>query len=122
MSKSTTRPEIPVAVPQGGCTAEVSEPYALRVIGDSMEPEFSHGHIIIVDPGHALVNGAYAVIDYGGEVMFGRYEATRQGPWLRYLHPDHDDVELVPPFEVKGVIIQRVGRRRKDRKHYDYGS
>ena len=47
---------------QTGCTADTTEPYALQVIGDSMTPEFEDGNIIIVDPGVALYNGAYAVI------------------------------------------------------------
>ncbi len=33
----------------GHCGA--SEPFALRVMGDDMAPEFRDGHIIIVDPG-----------------------------------------------------------------------
>jgi phage repressor protein C with HTH and peptisase S24 domain len=28
-----------------------SEPFALRVVGDDMAPEFVDGHVIIVDPG-----------------------------------------------------------------------
>ena len=31
------------------CSA--SEPFALRVIGNDMSPEFEDGHVIIVDPG-----------------------------------------------------------------------
>src|SRR3989344_3080759 len=45
-----------------GC-AEL-EPYALRVLGDSMAPEFLEGHVVIVDPGMHLSHGAYVVIDY----------------------------------------------------------
>lgn len=104
-----------------GCTSEVTEPYALRVIGDSMAPEFHDGNIVIIDPGHALVNGAFVVVDYGGEVMFGQYALEGDRPWLRFVNPDHAAVELIPPFEFKGVVIQRVGRRRRDRKHYEYG-
>jgi len=105
----------------GGCTAGVTEPYALRVIGESMSPEFHDGNIVIIDPGHALVNGAFVVVDYGGEVMFGLYALEGERRWLRFLNPDLTPVELNPPFEFKGVVIQRVGRRRRDRKHYEYG-
>ena len=42
---------------QTGCSAEGQEPFALRVIGDSMAPEFLDGHIIVVDPGFPLFNG-----------------------------------------------------------------
>jgi len=41
---------------QTGCSSETTEPYALRVIGDSMSPEFEDGHIIVVDPGYPLIN------------------------------------------------------------------
>jgi DNA polymerase V len=104
----------------GGCSSETTEPYALRVIGDSMEPEFKDGNIIIVDPAHWLVSGAYVVIDYGGEVILGQYVEEGSRKWLKYLNADHEPVELFPPYEIKGVVIQRVGRRRKERKHYEY--
>jgi len=104
----------------GGCQAGFSEPYALRVVGDSMAPEFMDGQIVIVDPGHAPVIGAFVVVDYGGEVMFGQLARNGGRHLLRFLNPDHDDVALNPPYEFRGVIIQRVGRRRRDRKHYDY--
>ena len=35
-----------------GCAA--SEPFALRVLGDSMLPEFAEGAIIIIDPAGAI--------------------------------------------------------------------
>ncbi len=41
---------------QGGCST--LEPYALRVLGDSMEPEFPEGCVVIVDPGHVPRDGA----------------------------------------------------------------
>jgi len=38
-----------------GCAA--SEPFALRVLGDSMLPEFADGSIIIIDPAGAIRDG-----------------------------------------------------------------
>ena len=46
---------------QNGCTSEFTEPFALRVIGDSMAPEFEDGHIIILDPGLLPYDGAFVV-------------------------------------------------------------
>ena len=37
---------------EGSCSS--LEPYALRVLGDSMEPEFADGCVIIVDPATSL--------------------------------------------------------------------
>jgi len=105
-------------VNEGGCQAGVTEPYALRVVGDSMTPEFEDGHIVIIDPGHVPVAGAYVVVDYGGEVMFGQLIERGGQRVLHFLNPAHAEVELHPPYEFRGVIIQRVGRRRRDRKYY----
>ena len=106
----------------GGCSAGVTEPFALRVLGDSMEPEFSHGHIILVDPGHPLYEGAFVVVDYGGEVLFGRYRRRGEREFVEYLNPAHKPLELIPPYELKGVVIERVGRRRRDRKQYGWAA
>jgi SOS-response transcriptional repressor LexA len=107
-----------------GCSAQATEPFALRVIGPSMEPEFHDGNIIIVDPGHPLINGVYAVIEKhdssGTEVIFGQYLERGRQRWLRYLNPAFDDIELPAEISVKGVVVQRNGRRRKEIKHYDY--
>lgn len=104
---------------QSGCTSEFTEPYALRVIGESMAPEFEDGNIIIVDPSVPLYDGAYAVIDYGGEIIFSQYRHYAQRQWLEYLNLDSPPIELRPPFEVKGVVVQKTTGRRKDHKHYD---
>jgi SOS-response transcriptional repressor LexA len=103
-----------------GCSAEGLEPFALRVIGDSMSPEFEDGHVIVVDPGYPLVNGAFAVIDIEGEILFAQYFRRGARQWLQYLNPNQELRELSAPFRVKGVVTQRNSRRRKDTKHYDY--
>ena len=49
-----------MATVEGSCSA--LEPYALRVLGDSMEPEFADGCVIIVDPGYAPRDGSYVIV------------------------------------------------------------
>jgi len=105
---------------QTGCSAEELEAFALRVIGDSMSPEFEDGHIIIVDPGHPLVNGAYVVIEQNDEFFFAQYKRRGERQWLHHLNPAFDDIELRAGFTVKGVVTQRSSRRRRDIKHYEY--
>ena len=107
---------------QTGCSAEGLEPFALRVIGDSMEPEFVDGHIIMVDPGFPLLNGVYTVVKSNGEFIFGQYFQDGSGNWIRYLNPEFEPVKLETGFEVKGVVTQRNGRKRKDIKRYDYST
>ena len=101
---------------QIGCSSEGLEPFALRVIGDSMAPEFLDGNIIVVDPGFPLMNGVFAVVINGEEVLFGQYFQEDSGCWIRYLNPEFEPVALASDFVVKGVVTQRNGRKRKDMK------
>jgi SOS-response transcriptional repressor LexA len=103
---------------QTGCSGD--EPFALRVVGQSMLPEFADGQIVIVDPAHTAKSGMFVVVDYGGEVMFGQLVVEAGSSRLHFLNPDYEAVALVPPYTVKGVVIQRAGRRRSERKHYEY--
>jgi DNA polymerase V len=102
----------------GNCSA--SEPFALRVIGDEMLPEFHDGHIIIVDPGGRVVSGCYVIARHRGEMIF-RQLIAEQGGWL--LHAL--DVQIADfPLEngladIVGVISQRSGKRRSEHKRYD---
>jgi phage repressor protein C with HTH and peptisase S24 domain len=105
---------------QSGCSSEGLEPFALRVIGDSMSPVFEDGNIIIVDPGYPLINDTYAVLVNNEEVLFGHYLKDENGCRLEYMHPDHPPVMLADNFSVKGIVTQRNARRRKDTVYFDY--
>jgi len=106
-----------VATVEGSCSA--LEPYALRVIGDSMEPEFVDGCVIIVDPGYAAKDGGYVVVEYAGDVFFRQLVIDGERRILKPLNPKYGSFELVPPYTIRGGVVQRVGRRRAERRHYD---
>ena len=95
-----------------------AEPFALRVIGDSMAPEFLDGHIIIVDPAMAPQSGAFVVIDYQGETTFRQFVVESGRKFLKALNDAYPTVEMVENYSVRGVVVQRASRRRKDHKHY----
>jgi DNA polymerase V len=103
-----------------GCTSDLVEPFALRVIGDSMMPEFEDGAIIIVDQSAPCGSGAYAVIEYNGETTFSQYIEEDGHKFLRPLNPSHPTIELVGDYKVHGVVIQKYYKRK--RKHYDWVS
>ncbi len=95
------------------------EPFALRVLGDSMVPEFTEGHVIIVDPGMPAAHGAYVVVDYEGETTFRQYWVKDGHKYLKPLNEAYPTVEITGTYRVRGVVTQRAGRRRSDRKRYD---
>jgi SOS-response transcriptional repressor LexA len=100
-----------------GCAS--GELYALRVIGDSMVPEFQDGSIIIIDPTGVLKDGSYVVAIHNDEYVFRQYRKYEDRHFLRPLNEEYETVEIEGTKDVKGIIIQQqAGKRRKDRKFY----
>lgn len=100
-----------------GCSA--AEPFALRVLGDSMLPEFREGHMIIVDPGMPIQHGAYVVADYDGETSLRQFVVDDSGKqYLKPLNEAFETIVIERPCKFHGVVIQRAGTRRKEHKHY----
>ncbi len=95
-----------------------SEPYALRILGDSMLPEFKDGGIIIVDPAGTIANGSYVVAHHGREYIFRQLIVDAERYFLKTLSGSDDPIEIVDLAAIKGVVVQRAGKRRADRKHY----
>ncbi len=96
-----------------------SEPFALRVIGDDMAPEFVDGHIVVVDPGGRVSPGCYVVAKYAGEALLRRLEIDDGRYRLTALREGIAAIELSDLAAIAGVVSQRAGRRRRDHKRYD---
>lgn len=101
-------------------TCTDSAPFALRVMDDSMEPEFPRQCIVIVDPtGHAR-DGAYVFAELEGEYIFRRLRMQGNRFWLEALKESYPVLELDAGMaSVKGVVVQRAGIRRRYHKRYD---
>ncbi|MCP4875069.1 MAG: S24 family peptidase [Gammaproteobacteria bacterium] len=100
------------------CSA--SEPFALRVMGDDMAPEFVDGHIIILDPAGKKVSGCYVVARQGGEMIFRQLVIDREFYLLRALDSSLPELTLANGLQdIVGVVSQRSGKRRSEHKRYD---
>ncbi len=95
------------------------EPYALRVLGDSMAPEFADGCIVIVDPGYLPHDGSYVIVEFAGDVFFRQLVIDGERRFLKPLNPKYGGFELVAPYTIRGGVVQQAGRRRAQRRHYD---
>ena len=100
-----------------GCAE--SEPYALRVLGDSMLPEFEEGTVIVIDPAGAIKDGSYVIAVHNDEYIFRQLRIQDQRYYLQPLNDLYDTVEISGPENIKGVVSQKAGRRRKEHKRYD---
>jgi len=93
------------------------EPFALRVIGDSMSPEFADGSIIIIDPEGVISDGAYVMARHGDSYIFRQLVYGENRYFLKALQDGHEVIELPDLSGIEGVVTQQ-GMRRRDRKYY----
>ena len=102
-----------------GDSCSAAEPFALRTIDDSMEPEFAIGCIIIIDPGHVARDGSYVfAVDNKHEYIFRQLRIVGDKHYLVPLNDLYETIEIKWE-QIEGVITQRAGKKRTYHKHYD---
>jgi SOS-response transcriptional repressor LexA len=87
--------------------------FALRVKGDSMEPEFNEGDIIIVSPTAKAVTGDYVVAKNDEEeATFKQYKKFDAARVLHPLNPKYPDIVLNKDLEYRivGVVMEKKKR------------
>jgi SOS-response transcriptional repressor LexA len=99
------------------CSA--SEPFALRVIGDDMAPEFVDGHIIVIDPGGKLKSGCYVIANHDGAMIFRQLIIDGAQYRLTAANTNLPEILLGGIDDIVGVVSQRAGKRRSEHKRYD---
>lgn len=84
--------------------------YALRVVGDAMEPKFPEGIVIIVDPDVQPQHGHYVIArpKMDGSVMFKQYVRDGARVYLKPLNTRYPILELAESGTVVGVVRQAV--------------
>jgi SOS-response transcriptional repressor LexA len=63
-------------------------------------------------------SGAYVIIDYAGETTFRQLVIEDGRRYLRALNASYPSVEMIGEYRVRGVVVQRAGRRRREHKRY----
>ena len=97
-----------------------SEPFALRVLGDDMLPEFKEGNIIIIDPGGTVRSGCFVVANTDDGYIFRQLFIEQERYVLRALKSGLREIPLNNGIDdIVGVVSQRAGRRRSEHKRYD---
>lgn len=95
-----------------------SEPYALMVLGDDMEPEFFEGDVIVIEPhGHAR-HESFVIAQHNGEYTFRQLIIEEERYYLNPLNPAYEREEIQSLRSVKGVITQKKSPGRNNRKSY----
>ncbi|WP_045226236.1 LexA family protein [Methyloterricola oryzae] len=84
--------------------------YALRVHGDSMEPVFANGSIIVVDPSLEARNGSYVVVrlDTAAQATFKQLVIDGGQRFLKPLNPRYPLMEIREEATLCGVVKQML--------------
>ncbi len=80
--------------------------FALRISGDSMEPKYSDGDIVIVESGSKVEEGKIGIFVLNGEGYIKKFGTDR----LISLNPAYNDIKIKPDdtFECKGVVLAKL--------------
>jgi SOS-response transcriptional repressor LexA len=79
--------------------------YALRVRGDSMEPKFPEGAILIVEPDENPEPGAFVIVRHnGGEATFKQLMVDGDTRYLKPLNSRYPIMEVKPDAVFCGVV------------------
>lgn len=113
--------------PSEGRSCSESEPFALQVLGDSMEPEFPDECIVTIEPSDWCQHGMYIMCMVEDTRWFRQYLKDEHGERLVALNDLYPEIPLEGlEWKVEGIIMQRVLRRkqsksgRRESKHYSY--
>jgi phage repressor protein C with HTH and peptisase S24 domain len=99
-----------------GCTG--SEPFALRVLGDSMEPEFNEGDVLVIEPSVLVDDGCYVVAEHEGEYVFRQLTIEENKWYLKPLNSKYPDLQITGVEAIRGRIISKSNGRGRQRKRY----
>ncbi|MBI5937727.1 MAG: S24 family peptidase [Betaproteobacteria bacterium] len=111
-------PAIPGGEEASSCAS--GEPYALMVLGDSMQPEFEEGEIIVIEPEGLAKDGSYVIAWANEEYIFRQLVQHNEGWMLKPLNPLYPNIPIDDPKEtVKGVVImKKKPGKRSEQKSY----
>jgi SOS-response transcriptional repressor LexA len=98
-----------------------AEPFALMVLGDSMEPEFVEGEVILIEPEGLATDGSFVLAKLDDEWIFRQLVRHGEGWRLQALNPEYPAADIAGLDAVKGVIIQksRPGTRRATKRYVE---
>ena len=84
------------------------EVVALMVLGDSMEPEFKDGEILVIEPDVPAKDGFFVIGWVNGEYIFRQLMLDVQGGWhLHALNPAYPDIAIDSLTAIHGVITHK---------------
>ena len=113
-------PDIKRELMESSCSG--TEPFALQVLDDSMEPEFKKDCIIIIDASATVKHECYVMASVENGYIFRQLLIEDEKYFIAPLNEAYMHEKREVTFEVlEGVIVQQASPKgkRSERKRYD---
>ena len=113
-------PDIKRELMESSCSG--TEPFALQVLDDSMEPEFKKDCIIIVDASATVKHECYVMASVENGYIFRQLLIEDDKYFITPLNEVYMHEKREVSFEaLEGVIVQQASSKgkRSERKRYD---
>jgi len=96
-----------IQIPDNAKTADAD--YALRISGNSMEPKYQNGDILLVQSSELIENGELGIFLLDGTAFFKVYDGDR----LLSLNPEYGPILLKEYHEIvcKGKVVGKLKRK-----------
>lgn len=121
MRKPIDIPVVSAPAQEDGPNCSGNEMVALMVLGDSMEPEFIEGEILVIEMGALATEGLFVIAEVAKEdFIFRQLKRDARGSWLLHaFNPAYPDTTIPGLETIKGVVThKRHPRSRKTVKYY----
>ena len=89
-------------------TKAIKDGFALRVHGDSMQPEFADGDIIVIDPHAPQDAGCYVVAVHDNQATLKKLVYDGTTPYLKPLNPQYPMLSWDESTRIVGVVKQKI--------------
>lgn len=113
-------PDIKKELMESSCSG--TEPFALQVLDDSMEPEFKKGCIIIIDASATVKHECYVMASVENGYIFRQLLIENDKYFIAPLNEAYMHEKREVAFEaLEGVIVQQASPKgkRSERKRYE---
>ena len=87
--------------------------FGLKIKGDSMEPEFKEGEVVVISPTAKAENGDYIIVkNHEEEATFKQYKRYDNTKILHPLNPKYNDIILNKDkeYRIVGVVMEKKKR------------
>ena len=99
-------------------TCATKEPFVLRVIGDSMLPDFEDGSIVVIDPEQAVQHGDYVVAQVDDQHQLGKLSVSGNVWQLATTSEEMQIPVVISRKSILGRVIKCTDPRRKSQMEF----